>query len=496
MYCRLFIVLMFYSTSVLYAQYDRTWPDQLSGDDSAAIYALALYPDSVRLHIFEACEYPELIVRVSNLQKSTSDNFAALLQNYSQEDQEGIWDLTRYPGLIDRINEGGIKSKSELKEIADAYPEESYENIMNYGKNEFNLLAKIQLLTNTSSQKFNSLMRNYPIQIQHAFDELLAFPEVMNILNDHLQMAVLVGDMYKKDPDKLIQTADSLSLVAAQRNAENIEAWKKSLADNPSALEDLKSSAAEYATENGYQEEEYTTASSNYYVEHYVCYPYPYWFGYPYWYPYSYWYPYPWWYDWGFYYDPFGNMVIIGLPSYYFTYWYFYYPNHYYHHPYLAGVYIDYYYGPRTVRDENTNIVRGWVTEKEKYLPDNFFTANINKADAIKQIGEMEVQWGNHNADDPLHQQTKDEFILQNKEKYPTLNAPDKKDVKVNKRYPVINPPQKNPPVKQPPVRVPNQNIPQRTDPQKNKPQYNFPNVNRAQQLHKSGWVTPSRGNQ
>jgi hypothetical protein len=189
-------------------------------------------------------------------------------------------------------------------------------------------------------------------------------------------------------------------------------------------------------------------------------------------------------------------MVIIGLPSYYFTYWYFYYPNHYYYHPHLAGVFIDYYYGPRTGKDENTNIVRGWVTEKEKYLPGNFFTANINKADAIKQIGEMEVQWGNHNADNPLHPQTKDEFILQNKEKYPTLNAPDKKDVKVNKKYPVINPPQKNPPVKQPPVRVPNQNIPQRTDPQKNKPQYNFPNVNRAQQLHKSGWVTPSRQNQ
>ncbi len=496
LYSFLFTFLIF-QTALLFSQYDKTWPDQLSGDDSTAIYALALYPDSVRLHIFEACEYPELIVRVSNLQKITSDEFAVLLENYSQEDQQGIWDLTRYPGLIESINAGGIKSKTELKEIADAYPEEAYDNIMNYGKNEFNLLAKIQLLTTTSSQKFDLIIRNYPSPIQHAFSELLAFPEVMNILNDHLQMAVLVGDIYKKDPEKLIQTADSLTLIAAQRNAENIEAWKKTLENDPAAMEDLKSSASEYASDNGYSVEEYTTAPANYYyVEHYICYPYPYWFGYPFWYPYAYWYPYPWWYDWGFYFDPFGNIVIIGLPSYYFTYWYFYYPNHYYYHPHLAGVFVEYYYGPRTGKDENSAIVRGWVTENQKYLPNDFLSSGINRADAIKQIGEMNVQWNNHNASNPLNQQSKDEFILQNKDKYPVLQAPDKKDVKVNKKYPVMHPPQKNPPVKQPPVRVPNSNNPQRTDPGRNKPQFDFPNVNKAQRLHKSGWVTPTKENQ
>ena len=41
------------------------WLGQLSKEDSAAINALVLYPDTVRLSILEAAKYPEAIVRTS-----------------------------------------------------------------------------------------------------------------------------------------------------------------------------------------------------------------------------------------------------------------------------------------------------------------------------------------------------------------------------------------------------------------------------------------------
>ncbi|HYV91657.1 MAG TPA: hypothetical protein VE978_07740 [Chitinophagales bacterium] len=132
-------------------------------------------------------------------------------------------------------------------------------------------------------------------------------------------------------------------------------------------------------------------------LENYVCYPYPYWFGYPYWYPYYYWYPYPYWFDWGFYYDPLGHIVIIGLPSYYFTYWYFYYPTHYYNYPHLCNTYVNYYYSPRRVVSDNTNVVRGWVNDNRDYLPRDFTANSANRVDAIRQLGHLETDWQTQN---------------------------------------------------------------------------------------------------
>ena len=86
-------------------------------EDSAAINALALYPDSVRMEIFTACEYPAIIVNVATLQKNSSAAFADLLSSYSRTKQEDVWNLSRYPNLITRLVEGGKKSKEDIETI-------------------------------------------------------------------------------------------------------------------------------------------------------------------------------------------------------------------------------------------------------------------------------------------------------------------------------------------------------------------------------------------
>ncbi|HTA27511.1 MAG TPA: hypothetical protein VK809_06975, partial [Bacteroidia bacterium] len=50
-------------------------------EDSAAINALALYPDSVRREIFTACEYPAVIVNIASLQKNSSAAFSDMLSS-------------------------------------------------------------------------------------------------------------------------------------------------------------------------------------------------------------------------------------------------------------------------------------------------------------------------------------------------------------------------------------------------------------------------------
>ena len=472
-----------------YSQIDN-WTSGLNDDDSAAIYALVLYPENLRLSIFESCKYPEAIVRITGLQQKTSNAFVELIGNYSRQEQEDLWDLTRYPDLINKLVKNDMLSKSDLNYLALQYPSEIQGKINLYGRDYFNTLKQMDLLYSNSIIEFNTLLKGYPPSAVAAFNELVSMPEVLNILNDHLQMTVLVGDIYKKDPTGLLRTADSLNLIAAEQNAANVDAWKKTISEDAQAQADLKASAAEYASDNGYSEEEYSTAPSEYYVENYVCYSYPYWYGYPYWYPYYYWYPYPYWYDWGFYIDPFGNVVIINTPSYYFTYWYFYYPHHYYYHPYLANVYVTHYYGPNRTMDGNKNVVHDWVEGNREYLPEKFTEDPANRPDVIRDIGKFENDRKAYNMLNPATPLSKDDFIVKNKNEYPKLNVPSADQIKKEKNAPVFYEQPKNPPVKQPPVKVNEEKEKNIEKPKKEEPKYDFKKVDKAQEYHKSVWGT------
>ena len=81
------------------AQQQSPTPKHLMKEDSAALNALVMYPDTIRLHIFEACEYPSAIVSIASLQKTSSDEFVTLIGSYSKNEQEDFWNLSRYPGL-------------------------------------------------------------------------------------------------------------------------------------------------------------------------------------------------------------------------------------------------------------------------------------------------------------------------------------------------------------------------------------------------------------
>lgn len=74
--------------------------------DNAAIEAIVLYPEQIRTAIPEASLHPELIVRVASLQEAASASFDGLLAEYPRDQQQAIWDLTRFPGLIEKTRRG------------------------------------------------------------------------------------------------------------------------------------------------------------------------------------------------------------------------------------------------------------------------------------------------------------------------------------------------------------------------------------------------------
>lgn len=460
-------------------------------EDSVAVTALVLYPDTLRMDIFEACQYPGAIIKIASLQKSSSWDFTQLISNYTKEDQEDLWNLSRYPGLISKLVKGGKKSEDQIKTILSDYPDEIHEKAKKYADNNYNLLEKIDKLQDKINTQFGRIILDYPVVTQSALRELIGHPEIISLLNDHLSLTVRVGDHYRLNPKWMIHRADSMNLSEVSKHARDLEAWKQTMQQNPDEQKDLKNAANDYAQENGYSKDEVYTPANRDYVSYYNTYPYSYWFGYPTWYPYRYWYPYPYWFDSGFYYDMSGNMVIIGLPSHYFTNWYFYYPEHWTRYPHLGNTFVNYYYGPRRSLSSNSQIVHKWVQDNKNYLPGDFQTNNSKRVEAIKEIGQLNLDVQKQLRSKIISPRDRDEFFQTKSSQYPALNFTRQPETQVEgireNKYNVIQQPIRQPSVqiaKPDQQRIPNQKQTTTTPPTENK----FENMNRARDYHSKTW--------
>ena len=467
-------------------------------EDSAAINALAMYPSNIRIAIFEACEYPAAIVNISSLQKNTSSEFANLVGDYSKEEQEDFWNLSRYPDLVTYMARGGRKPKEELSNFLVSYPEDIHEIAINTERMHFQILKQMDDIQMRTSSQFEQIISDYPRGTQEALRTLIQYPEIINLLNDHLNMTVRVGDHYRRDPQGVISWVDGINLAEARQNAEDAAEWKKTIEQDPDASNDLKSAAGDYAQENGYSDVEIHTAPDPDYITNYTCTPYSFWFGYPTWYPYSYWYPYPYWFDCGFYYNSFGNMVIFGAPSFYFTNWFFYHPEHYHHHPHLGEIYVNHYYGNRRSLSGNGRVVSNWAHDNHKYLPSDFRTNKTNRREVIKQVGQMNEEARKQQGGKNITPEVRDQYFQKNSSKYPSLNSKEQPKTEVGNR-PQFKPEALPQPESQPHIRI-TKPLPQapahpqtqqpasRPNPEQPPRNNNFNNINNAQEYHRNNW--------
>ena len=486
--------MLFFTATVLInrtavAQQQISTPKYVTSEDSVAMNALVLYPSEVRTDIFEACEYPSAIVDIATLQKKTSNDFAGLISSYSKDKQEFFWNVSRYPKLVTDLVEGGRKSDEHINAIVSLYPSDIHEAAMKYGGSEYDELQLIENLNNQTNSQFAQIISDYPPVTQNALRALLQYPEILSLLNDHLDLTVRVGGHYRKDPQEVINRANERNAEEVKQNTEDAEAWKQNMQQNPDEANDLKNASADYATENGYTTDEINTAPDPDYINNYTCSPYSYWFGYPTWYPYSYWYPYPFWFDCGFYYDSYGNMTFFGHPSYYFTNWYFYNPEHIHHYPHLCNTYIDHYYGPHRHVGGSDVIVRNWVRENKPYLPKDFTSNKSNRVEAIKQVGQLNMDARKEQGGKTISPAQREQYFQKNNTKYPSLNA-NHEPIKENEGgQQNINVPEK-----QPPARIPKQSPQTTVNPayenkQEPRPSNdNFNKIHNAQEYHKDVW--------
>ena len=417
----LFIGISFLSHTVL-AQTDREILVDLVKEEQEAVNAIVLYPEETRNAILKASLYPDALIKLESIQSKTRKSFIELIEGYPQDVQEEVWDLSRYPDLINTLV---ITPESDIDEALEEYPQVIHKRAKKAVSKNYELLNRVDELDFIAESAYGSLIEEYPEDTQNALNHLIGQPEVLTILMDNIRLTVLVGKMYEKDPEWLLNKADSLHLKLAKDNAKELDDWKQSLEEDPESAKQLQEVSEQYKEENNYYDDdyyEYDRRDRDITVNYYYDYHYPYWFGYPSWYSYPRWRVYPRWYDWGYYYGPHNRIIVLGMPSYHFTFWYFDRPHHHHHYNHLSTHFANHYYGHRNSTGSVTASVSQWRVKNREVVSERWIKDDGELKNRFEEFGRAEVQRAEYNRENPGNLVSQREFISKNERKFPTLN--------------------------------------------------------------------------
>ena len=411
------------------AQTDKELLEELMEEEQDAVNALVLYPEDVRQDIFVSTLHPEALIKMESIQTRTSAAFREVMESLPQSSQETLWDLTRYPGLIHQLALQRTGSEKSIEAVLADYPEVIHRRARDANSDRDLPLVTIDELNHSAESAFNSILNEYPPEVQQSLRALTELPEVLTILTENIRLTLLVGHVYEKDPDWVLHMADSLNLEVARQNAQEIEDWKTSLENDPEAMEELNASVKTYNEEYGYDDSYYDYDREDFYeesrdeviVRYHYYYHYPYWFSYPYWYQYPHWRYYPNWYDWGFYYYPDRPVFIVGLPSFHFTYWFFDHGHHHRHYPHLSAHFVKHYHGHRRAGSSITTSVNNWHHRNRDIVSDNWLKDDGRLPKRFKEYGEFESSREKYNNEHPKQIISRKDYVTRNEKKYPTL---------------------------------------------------------------------------
>lgn len=434
----LFTLLATIGTFGLMAQNGDAILQKLSEEDQESLKALVMYPEETREAIFIASQQPAALIKMKKIQERTADSFNEVIATKDKDTQKALWDITRYPNLVEDLSNVGPNNESRAVKALQGHPEIIRTRALQMYDQQFAAVAKIASLRIEGEGAFHKLMKDYSPRTAEAMNKLLGQPEILGIMTESMDVTVTVGDMYRQDPEGTMVMAAKLNEEVAAENAKELNDWRERLENDPDAMEEFTESTEEFLKEHEeddvyYSEQEKTlnggtdkdegTEGNVKEVHHYYHYSYPYWFGYPRWYYYPRWRPYPWRYDWGWSFNiGWGGWSVWGMPSFYYMNWYFGYPYHYYNYPGLACHFSDHYYRHRSSLSSVSTSTGRWHQENKAILPSRLNPSDPQSREAVKQLGRMETDRAVYNRNNPENELSKTAYLSREKTKYPVLD--------------------------------------------------------------------------
>lgn len=384
--------------------------------DRSTVDALVLYPPEIGQAILEGSAYPDAVAKLASIQSASSAAFRKYMEGLSRADQASLYELDRHPGLIEALANARGSQPSVLG-VANKLSKDIGTIALRIGSSpdKLPILVNIAELNRSANEVVDQLLQSYPAKTQSAFRTLIAHPETLSILNEHMSLTVQLGAFYKKDPAVAKEKSSAAHVTAIQKSAEMLEAWKSELEKNSQAVQELKDSASRFAQGREY---DMSTAFAEPGPEDVQMTPYSYWSGYPFWYTEPRWYPVPPHYDWGWFLDREGAINVVGLPSYAFVHWVLADAANVQTYPHLTDLFLTHYERHPDATDSFTKTVGSWLEEQKLLVPAKWFLNDGNRAERLKEYGKLLLESGVGS----LSSAQRKEYVEVRGDLYPGLN--------------------------------------------------------------------------
>jgi hypothetical protein len=263
--------------------------NQLETDKGIAA-SIAPYNADVRQAILLVCQYPQTLTTIQKNQNQTVESFHSLISGFNQKKQVWFYTLTRYPDLMHTL--ATIPKNQNKEEIYKLLPNKDadlQEASWKLYNNEYKYLIKLDNINVIAKNDFNKTIQDLDAPTKAAFQKLSTMPDVLTLLTNNIDLSTRLGEHYKINPQELNNRLAALHDSLNVQNQYEIAAYKKQMADDPKATEELSQAAKDYAKTNDIDvpaQQNNDMNDADYYAN-----PYSYWFGYPEWYSYPLWYP-------------------------------------------------------------------------------------------------------------------------------------------------------------------------------------------------------------
>ncbi|MDR3715598.1 MAG: hypothetical protein P4L51_22540 [Puia sp.] len=303
--------------------------------------SIAPYQADVREAILQASQHPEVLSALQKTQSQTVESFHSIISGFDRKKQAWFYTITRYPELMHTLSTlPGKTDKAAIYKLLpnqDADLKEAAWQLYDSKKKD---LIKLDNINIAAKQDFDKTVQNLSAPARSAFEKLYNMPDVLTLLTNNIDLTTRLGEHYKENPTALNNRLASIHDSLIVQDQYEITAYKKQMADDPKARDELSQAAKDYAKDNDYDvpAQQYDDADN----ENYYANPYSYWFGYPGWYSDPLWYPGSFWFDTGLYFG-IGGFGIGGMPGYGFSSWFFG-GGHYNHYPNLYRQFGNYYH--------------------------------------------------------------------------------------------------------------------------------------------------------
>ncbi len=301
----------------------------LSEEEDEALTTLALADESLRDAILDASLHPNALASLAAIQERSSTAFRKRLEGESRGTQQDVWELSRYPELIDAIVLGGRPTRGAIDHLVEGYPERIQEIARGLALHHFSLVSDIATIREEAERENRITLTTLPLSTQASFEALIERPDLLSAMLREPEVTERIANLVRDDAWNARTILDREHELASARRERELDEWRDTIENDPEAERELRDSAERFAEDEGYDDPDYY-AERRTEVHHYYHHPYPWWFGPPHWRVGWHWYPHH--THWGFHVSLGGGLVIHSLPSPVFSYWHYRRPHRHHHH--------------------------------------------------------------------------------------------------------------------------------------------------------------------